>query len=404
MHTETLIVGAGLAGLFMARELLKKRPGSKVMIFEKYKQVGGRVLTHYKDGHQWEIGAGRISSQHTKVLQLIKDYNLQTLPIGPEILYREDGDAPFEKNAFEDAINVLLKPLAALAPSVLGNHTLKELLTEVHGAAAVKEWMNRFPYHSEMVTLRADMALLSFLGEMKTHEGYFVCKEGLSAIANEMAAEILKRGGEFYLDQELVRVKKGEATFHSGVKVTAERIILAMPISALKKLERFQGWSVGGHLTMKPLMRIYAVFPLKEGKAWFHGLPRVVTTNPIRYFLPTSEEHGEAMVSYTDAIFTKPYLDAKKEGPKALEKAVMDDLRRLFPERAIPNPTFLRAYPWDNGVSYWLPGAYSPSVDSEKALNPFPGIYLCNESFSLRQGWMEGALEHATLLLEHINR
>ena len=402
MHTDILIVGAGLAGLFTARELLKKRPGTKVVLFEKYKQVGGRVLTYYKEEHQWEIGAGRISSQHTKVLSLLKEYNLQTVPIGPEIIYREDGDAPYEKNEFEDAIDVLLKPLAALSPSVLGNHTLKELLTQIHGADAVKEWMNRFPYHSEMVTLRADMGLLSFLGEMKTHSGYFVCKEGLSALANELAADILKRGGEFYLDQELVSVKRGMAIFKSGVKVKAETIVLALPISALKKLPLFDGWSIGSHVIMKPLMRIYATFPLQEGKSWFHGLPRVVTTNPIRYFLPTSAEQGDAMVSYTDAVFTKRYMDAKEEGQKELEKAVMDDLRRLFPERAIPNPTFLRAYPWKNGVSYWLPGSYSPSVDSEKAVNPFPGIYVCNESFSMRQGWMEGALEHAELLLKKL--
>ena len=145
-------------------------------------------------------------------------------------------------------------------------------------------------------------------------------------------------------------------------------------------------------------MRIYAVFPTKG--VWFKGLPRIVTTSPIRYFLPMSEEKGVAMVSYTDNIYSQHYMDIMDaKGDKGLENAVMTDLRKLFPEREIPDPTFFKAHPWTDGVSYWLPGDYRPEHVSEEVLNPFPGLYVCGESFSLRQGWMEGALEHAALLL-----
>jgi hypothetical protein len=39
---------------------------------------------------------------------------------------------------------------------------------------------------------------------------------------------------------------------------------------------------------------------------------------------------------------------------------------------------------------------------SKEALHPLtsmPGVYCCGESFSLRQAWMEGALESADLLI-----
>jgi monoamine oxidase len=97
-----------------------------------------------------------------------------------------------------------------------------------------------------------------------------------------------------------------------------------------------------------------------------------------------------------------------KEGEKGLEKEVMTDLRALFPERDIPKPVFFKPHPWTSGVTYWLPGTYSPEKESYEALHPFPkqfpNLYVCGESFSLRQGWIEGAIEHAELLLALLER
>jgi monoamine oxidase len=109
-----------------------------------------------------------------------------------------------------------------------------------------------------------------------------------------------------------------------------------------------------------------------------------------------SEESGTAMISYTDNVFAKHFM---KMNTELMEKEVMKDLRELFSERDIPDPTFFKAHPWTDGVSYWLPGNYKPAHVSVEALKPGPGIYVCGESFSLRQGWMEGALEHAAILL-----
>ena len=97
-------------------------------------------------------------------------------------------------------------------------------------------------------------------------------------------------------------------------------------------------------------------------------------------------------------------LDSVGEG--GLEKVVMKDLRALFPEISIDDPEVFKAHSWPEGVSYWLPGSYNPEAICKEALHPFPskypGLYVCGESFSLRQGWMEGALENAALLLSMV--
>jgi hypothetical protein len=411
MSYDTLIVGGGIAGLYCARELLKHNPTMKVAVCEKYKKLGGRAATFKKEGLQWEMGAGRIKNSHTMLLGLIKEYGLHTIPIGGGLQFRETGSSEYEENHFEPAIDLIIKPLALLPASELGQHTLKELLVKIHGSAQTQKWMDRFPYHSEIVTMRADMAIREFLEEMKSHEGYSVCKEGLSALIDAMVTDIESRGGQILPQHELVGLGDGWANFkvgswtqgasRLGVRLDCKRLILALHANALRGLTVFKGWGALDKVAMEPLLRIYASF----SEPWLRGMTRVVTTSPIRYFIPVGDRVG--MISYTDAKFARHYmgiLDSVGEG--GLEKVVMRDLRALFPEIKIPDPDVFKTHSWPEGVSYWLPGTYDPETVCKEALHPFPSrypsLYVCGESFSLRQGWVEGALENAAELLDLI--
>ena len=82
----------------------------------------------------------------------------------------------------------------------------------------------------------------------------------------------------------------------------------------------------------------------------------------------------------------------------------MVEVRKLFKGVQIPNPTFIKAHPWTWGTTYWLPGLYNPYKESVKALRVAPNIYVCGESYSMRQSWMEGALEHSNMLLDILDR
>jgi monoamine oxidase len=110
------------------------------------------------------------------------------------------------------------------------------------------------------------------------------------------------------------------------------------------------------------------------------------------------------MISYTDAQDTLHWSDIlNKKGEKALEKEIMKATRELFPEIKIPDPTFFKPFLWNEGCSYWAPGVYNPRELSRKAHHPIPellpNVYLCGESYSMKQCWMEGALEHADELI-----
>lgn len=416
LDADILIVGAGVSGLYAAVELQKKYPEKRIVVCEKYKYLGGRTYT-YKGDYQWEAGAGRIAADHDHLHALLKRYGLREQLISPAITYKRDGANPIEPTHFEETIPLMLAPLARLPPTILATHTIRQLLTRIHGAADTRAYLNRFPYRAEVDTMRADMGLKSFLGEMGSHEGYSVVEKGFSSLIDALRADFVKRGGVVRNRHELFDVAEDSGTVYASFRVgppaegdarhtkvmRAGRIILALHAEALRALPSFADWDVLRHLRMEPLLRTYAVFPTPGGHPWFDGLARVVSDTPIRYFLPIDPGRGIAMVSYTDSTDTKGLLDMKED---ALERFIVAELRKLFPDRRIPRPTFFKAHPWKYGCTYWLPGDYSPAAASAAAYQPFgaaaPHIHVCGESFSLRQAWVEGALEHTDGLIHFI--
>jgi hypothetical protein len=178
-----------------------------------------------------------------------------------------------------------------------------------------------------------------------------------------------------------------------------------VPAAALKKIRGAQGWKGLQKVAMKPLLRIYGVFPVE--KFWAGEVGRIVTPHPIRYMIPGNPAIGSAQISYTDsedAEFWKEKLDAVGEAKVGEE--IVADLRRLV-SPTIPGASFVKAHYWENGVTYWLPGKYDPATLSREAYAPFPtlrGVHICGESFSLRQAWTEGAMEHAAGLVKLLEK
>ena len=82
---------------------------------------------------------------------------------------------------------------------------------------------------------------------------------------------------------------------------------------------------------------------------------------------------------------------------------ILSEIRQLFPERTIPDPLFFKLHDWKHGCSYWLPGSYSVEEESTKSLQPLPDtmphLFMCSESFAIKQCWIESAVEQADALL-----
>jgi hypothetical protein len=410
-----LIIGAGIAGLYTAIEYLKRYPKHRVAIAESYHIAGGRMSTFSADisgtHYQWEMGGARISEHHTILLRLLKHYGLETIPISGEVQFKESGAHPIEPDNFGPALPITFGPLVGLSPEILRSNTLRQLLSKFYKPKELEALLIRHPYRGELDTMRADIALQLFQHEFSPEEKYVLCKSGLSSIIKKMVEDFEGRGGKLFLKHKLLEVKENKFIFKSGgggrseIVFEAEKAVFAIPSPALAQIRQFTSWATLKHLAMKPLLRVYAVFPPDStGHQWFEDLPKTVTAERPRYIIPGNLKTGSIQISYTDSIDTEPLMQILKEhGEGALGAELVKDLRILF-NKKIPDPLFVKAHPWNDGVTYWLPGDYNPVILSKEAIQPFKDKqwFVTGESYSTRQGWIEGGLEHATLALTRI--
>jgi len=398
MEYDYIIVGAGIAGLHCALRISKAFPNATIAITEMYNYTGGRMFTFHQSNPSlsWESGAGRIHESHTHTLRYIKHYGLTLLPISEQSQWISEETATPSKDIWPSLSDIFTTALENLHPAILATHTVEDILQS-------NFLTKRFPYKSELSTMRADLAIKSLRETMGSSEGFYVVKEGFSSLANKMKAELTKRKVAFYYNYKLVSIDaKGGLYFKGESPMKAKKIILAIPSEALKSISQFHNLPALKHITMKPLLRTYGVFP---SKAWFQGIPRTITDSPLRHIIPIDSKKGTIMTSYTDAEDTKPWLRIlESKGEIALQNAIMRKTRELFPELTIPNPIFFKAHHWKHGCSYWLPGLYDVKEKSVLLMNPLPGaypnVYVCGESYSLKQAWIEGAIEHAEEMLE----
>lgn len=400
---DTIIVGAGIAGLHAGIECLKRNPATKCLLLEKNQYLGGRVYTFHtslpgRGPFRWEAGAGRIAANHRGVRSLMKRYGLTFLPLQGEW-----------DTAFTQWADLYLPPLQQLSPSLLGEHTLSEILQKVYGAETARTFMTSFPYYAEFHILRADLALQALQGELHSSKGFGVCKEGLDTLIRHMVEDFQQRGG---IIEQGALVESIQWKPHLCVQGTKEEIpfvydpttlILAVTVTALQRIHGPHRFPFLRHLKMIPLLRIYAVFPVRKGQSWFSDQRTTVMDSPIRFFIPIRPDQGVAMISYTEGADAQRWMEEPESTKK---RTLMKELRKAFPDSAIPDPLFIKEHLWKEGCSYWTPGPYDPVKESETSIQPIKDarLFLCNESFATIQCWMESSLIQADRVLQRLRQ
>ena len=253
--------------------------------------------------------------------------------------------------------------------------------------------------------------------------------EGMDRIPRAIAERFQSLGGKIRFGTDLRQVTMGEGTvrlgFAGGAPIEAHRVVLALPVSALSALAHESPLVGGaGH------RRIYGSvegFPATKLYLWFDrpwwrhaqgptGI-RTTTDLPLRkvfYFDHGAEGPAAMLAGYTDGRHTRPIVDLAggatngEPAPPELLGAMLEQLRAIHPATEIPEPMGSAFMHWGSDAHeiawcYWLAGS-NPDDVIPAAVQPDASvpIYLCGESFSRAQAWVEGALETAELVVERI--
>lgn len=316
---------------------------------------------------------------------------------------------------------------------------LRTLLFEAMGARGFATMTAGLGSDAAFANVNAYDAISTLLWEAHPGQRHFRMRDGYGALADAL----VRRLGEnvrLRLAHRLCAVARDEVgvqlTFRTqGRAVTrrARAVVLAVPRRPLETLAR--GGDVFGAAAAADFSAVEVASAcklfLRFDTSWWraphatmgagaHGgeiIDAAYTDLPMRqcYFPPSAPDArgGVVMAAYADgaaydfwAGFAPRAQASAGPAPERMIAAALAQLRALFPDASIPAPVESVFVDWgraphDGAWHAWRPGVRSWEV-RERLRKPVADLplFVCGEAFAQRQGWCEGALNNAEMMLE----
>jgi len=274
VKSDVVVVGAGLAGLSAARDLMKA--GTDVVVLEARNRPGGRVeQTTLPDGRIVQLGGEVIGPFHEAYLGLADELGLTIVPSFPQLPGSDtwvlaDGryvgdDFPWMDDADRASFAALSDEFGALAKSVDPDDPWSHPEAERLDSLSLGEWLRDRGGTPNVVRAR-DLAMLalsaesvertSLLAELRKEaaaggNGFYdydvwECSrvaEGSATVALRMAEELAHRV-RYATPVRRIRVSPSGCTVttETGELFESEAVVCAIPVGPLRNL-RVEGVS-----------------------------------------------------------------------------------------------------------------------------------------------------------------
>jgi monoamine oxidase len=342
---DVVVVGAGLAGLRAARDLVEN--GRSVVVLEARDRMGGRGFTADLNGRLVELGGSWFTPDHHQVMAELRRYGLPTRDFPPirHVRWRTGGELRFglpvpwhEFGALERALVRVVHDAEAVGrgETEVASISAAAYIDSLDPPPSVRDFLTG--WWQLMGGAPPDKgAVIDALGAIASHgglSGLVTClahgpSTGWSALAEALAASA---GVEVRLGQTVagVRTNHDEVTVltAAGAEIRAVAVIVAVPVNVLPtitfdpplpaRVEEAAGRNAGAAL--KVLMLVRGVPPhgiavgVGEGLHWWYvddeqdGLVRVTGfgwEDPA--FDPADRHHVERALA---AFFPEATLEA----------------------------------------------------------------------------------------------
>ena len=409
-RADVVVVGAGLAGLVVARELVAT--GASVLVLEARDRVGGRTLTEHLGGVPVEMGGQWVGPRQRRINVLAREVGVETYPddVPGRTVHYEDGrrseyaegdDVPFAdpaayreaEEAFE-ALSELARGVPADAPwsaaraAEWDGQTLETWKLGHAESAAARHYFDlavRSLYASEP----RDMSLLYVLADIASSGSF----EGLLEIeasvedtmfvggAQEISVKMAEDLGErVVLGSPVRRISQNEdgvLVESELVSVRTDAIVVTLPPALRGRIEYLPALSavqdgLSQRMPMGAVIKCHAVY---DSPFWrddgLNGRAES-DTGPCRVTTDNSPPGGEAGV-LTGFILGREAREWGRRSVGERRTAVLECLARYFGAEALEP----RAYgDLDWGAEVYSRGGYSGS--------PTPG-FLLDHGAALRE-------------------
>jgi protoporphyrinogen oxidase len=371
------IIGGGIAGLYSAYILLTLYKINDIIIIEKEARLGGRIYTH----RGLEMGAGRFSTNHTLLLELLDIFGLSKNII--KMRNNHQFKLILNNNDYTIKTNIS-KILSKFNNNDLIKHKdtlLSHFLYKKIGKLETELLISMSGYDRRFYNSNTYEGIKSLVSDFNEDNTFCFLKGGMNQLVEKMVEFLKKNGVKFSTSTIFIDYKNGivitdKNSFHS------DKIIFTLPSYLLQNIPYLNPIrSYLNNIESINICRIYAKFK----SCWFKDIPKTTTNLSIRQFIPINCENGLAMVVYNDTDNAKKWLNYKKSGK--LNAKIIKNLSKLFPDRIISNIEWTEFIYWECGSHTWLPNA---TYNEYKNLLYKYNIY--GEVLTSNQGWVEGAL------------
>jgi len=394
---DIIIIGGGISGFYTAFRILKEKPDCKILLLEKNDYFGGRIFTASHNGFKLEAGAGRFNQEHKLFIELLHELNLSKYQVEIdgeiEFIPSTKYDSKYLKVNPFDIMTVVLNRAKRTSRKELQKYAFIDYASTILDEDDIKFLKDSLGYYQQLMEMNAYDAFVLFEYGMHSKNTFFTLKNGMSQVITGLHNKI-KHKCVCKKNMNVTNISYENDKFKISVDTVknpyeSKLCVAAIPVPHLMKIPYFCFLKEDlKSIKTKELCRIYSQF--KKEDIWFKDINKTTTNNKSRYIIPINREKGWIMISYTDSIFAKYW---KKMSHSDIIEKTTKNIEKTF-KISIKKPEFTKVCYWDIGTSFWIPNVDSKKI-SKRIYNPKENrmLYICGESVSLRQGWMEGALE-----------
>ena len=434
---DLTIIGGGIAGLYTIYKYLKHTENKtketknketktkRILLLESTSRLGGRVKTVHNKGQTYESGAGRFSNYHHLLLELIKEFNLdsQIFPIKAKKIFIDEESKSHTKIPITNQTDKALQELSSLIKqkNITDEYLLSKTLFEIAKELSPKiaDILDKFyPYYSELNVMNARDGLILMQRDFSNNVNYFVLGGGLEQIIDKLVDYIKKhKNVQIKLETPLIdisRITKNLKsktnknyyelkTFDSKIYQT-KNLFLAIPSKAILSIPFFNNPNNPNNNTtlIKKLLKLVSPQPLYRIYAKYKEPfldKQIITNSELSFIIPYNQE-GLIMITYTDGVDTKYWLKQYLKSKENLIDKIHQKLKEIIPDIKIPELEWIdgsTSY-YESGAHYWKPRKLKEYMDPEELEDKIrhsedlPNLWIIGEAFSNYQAWIEGSL------------
>jgi len=444
---KVLILGAGMAGMSAASELIKL--GHNVKILEGQFRAGGRIRTlrePFTDNLYADLGAARIPENHEWTMKYIKEYDLKLHPFNPlegdyihlmkgkRIRYTSQSPAGLENYPVKLSSTEL-----SLGWQGISTEPLKELMTNLgdpknldwpspriakYDAYSLKEYLQQAGYNKEIADLLMigwetekgmNMSVLETIRELLLSFGATRNKivGGNDLLPTKMAESL-----SHYIQYgtKVIGIKQSENDISVSVirgrqseTLTADRVICTFPLPIVKKMDFVKTLSKGKQKAINELtywdlsrtvIQVGDRYWKKEGLNGF-----AATDQPMEIWDPNYESSSKRGLIAAYAKTDDSQLMAGWSDQERLDFS-SDQVNKAFP--GLMNH-FEGGHTKCWKEDPWALGAHAIGTRNQMTtllphlIKPEGRIHFAGEHASAYHGWIQGAIESGNRAAKEIN-